>query len=134
MKVEYSIDFAEHPSFSKKIRKFLKRYHDDRALERLRKLLLWHFDPNDSIPISSKMLRPINKVGPNIEAYKVDMAVADLKRGQFPRVCFWRLGKEIIFLCYGSHLKDYKDSELKELVKKRIKEISAERGLKVSLQ
>lgn len=70
-----------------------------------------------------KVLRRIDRIGVNIEVYKVTMSVKGLRQGQSPRVCFRFVGNLIVFLCFGTHIENYKDSQLKELVKKRIREL-----------
>lgn len=119
-------DFQEHPTFSRNTKKFFKKYYEaGRAFRHLKKLLDIHFAPNASNPmLSPKVLKRINKIGPNIEAFKVIMNVKGIKQGSCPRVCFWKTGNLIIFLCFGSHINNYKDSQLKNEVKQRIKEIN----------
>lgn len=118
------ISFLEHPSFSKEIKKFNKKYDGGIGFKSLKRLLEQHFHPTDGqIKFTPKVLRRIDRVGINIEVYKVTMSVKGLRQGQSPRVCFRFVGNLIIFLCFGTHIKNYKDSQLKELVKKRIKEL-----------
>ncbi|MBU1088305.1 hypothetical protein KKA02_00285 [Patescibacteria group bacterium] len=121
------ISFIEHPSFSKKIKKFNKKYDSGIGFKSLKKLLEQHFHPqNSQIKLTPQVLRRINRIGANIEVYKVIMRVKNLRSGQSPRLCFRHVGNLIVFLCFGTHINNYKDNELKELVKKRIKELDPE--------
>ena len=131
--MDYRLVFNEHPAFTRKLDKFCSKQHDEKALERLKKLLTEHFDKTNQFQLSERILRRINNIGTNIEAYKVNMVVVGLKPGQFPRICFWRLGIQIYFLCFGSHIDNYRDSELKDEVKKRICEIAGQEGLEVEV-
>lgn len=118
------ISFTEHPSFSKEIKKFNKKYDGGIGYKSLRKLLEQHFHPtNSQIKLTPKVLRRIDRIGANILAFKVTMRVKGLSQGQSPRLCFRFVGNLIVFLCFGSHIENYKDSELKELIKKRIREL-----------
>ena len=122
--VQMGISFLEHPSFSREIKKFNKKYDGGIGYKSLKRLLERHFHPTEAqVIFTPKVLREINRLGANIEAYKITMAVKGLRQGQSPRVCFRRVGNLIVFLCFGSHIENYKDSELKELVKKRIREL-----------
>jgi len=119
------VSFSEHPSFSREIKKFNKKY-DNGGLgyKQLRRLLELHFHPTDSqLKLTPQVLRRIDRIGANIEAYKVTMSVKGLRQNQSPRVCFRFVGNLIVFLCFGTHIDNYRDSELKELVKKRIKDL-----------
>lgn len=105
-----AISFLEHPSFAKEIKRFNKKYDGGIGYKSLKKL-------------TPQVLRRIDKIGANIEIYKVIMRVKGLRSGQSPRVCFRHVGNLIIFLCFGTHIENYKDSQLKELIKKRTKEL-----------
>ena len=116
--------FSEHPSFSRKIKKFNKKHDGGIGFKSLKKLLEQHFHPtNSQIRLTPKVLRRVDRIGANIEVYKVTMSVKGLRQGQSPRVCFRFVGNLIVFLCFGTHIENYKDSELKELVKKRIRDL-----------
>lgn len=118
------ISFFEHPSFSKKIKKFNNKYDGGIGYKMLKRLLEQHFHPiNRQVVFTPKVLRRIDRLGANIEAYKITMRVKGLSSGQSPRVCFRYAGNLITFLCFGTHIDNYKDSELKETVKQRIKDL-----------
>jgi len=118
------ISFLEHPSFSREIRKFSKRYDGGIGFKSLKKLLEQHFHPkNSQLRLSPKVLRRIDKIGANVAVYKVTMSVKGLRQKQSPRVCFRFVGNLIVFLCFGTHIANYKDSELKELAKQRIRDL-----------
>lgn len=118
------ISFLEHSSFAREIKKFNKKYDGGIGYKSLKRLLEQHFHPiNRQAVFTPKVLRRIDRLGANIEVYKITMRVKGLSSGQSPRVCFRYVGKLIIFLCFGTHIDNYKDSELKEMVKQRIKDL-----------
>lgn len=120
------ISFSEHPSFSREIKKFNKKHDGGIGFKSLKKLLEQHFHPtNSQLKLTPKVLRRVDRIGANIEVYKVTMSVKGLRQGQSPRLCFRFVGNLIIFLCFGTHIENYKDNELKELVKKRIKDFDS---------
>lgn len=126
MEPDLCISFQEHPTFSKEIEKFLKKHDDGTGFRHLQKLLSIHFHPVISqrqITLTPKVLRRIDRLGANVEVYKVTMRVKGLSSGQSPRVCFRHAGNLIAFLCFGTHIDNYKDSQLKEDVKSRILEL-----------
>lgn len=130
MEQEIRITFLEHSSFSKEIKKFNKKYNGDIGFRHLRKLLELHFHPvNKQLRFSQQVLRRVDRLGANIEAYKVIMRVKGLKSGQSPRICFRRVGNMIVFLCFGTHIDNYKDSNLKKLIKKQILDLDPEAQL-----
>jgi len=124
MEQEICVSFLEHSSFSREIKKFNKKYDRGIGFRHLKRLLKLHFHPTGSqFKITPKVLKRVDRIGTNIEVHKVIMSVKGLRQGQSPRVCFRFVGNLIIFLCFGTHIENYKDSELKELIKKRIKEL-----------
>lgn len=121
------VSFLEHPSFLKEIKKFNRKYDGGIGYQSLKRLLEQHFHPtNKQIIFTPKVLKQVDKLGANIQVYKIIMRVRGLSSGQSPRVCFRHEGNLIIFLCFGSHIDNYKDSELKEQIKKRIKDLNPE--------
>lgn len=124
MEPEVEISFLEHSTFSKEIDKFNKKYDNGIGYKSLKKLLQLQFHPiNKTIVLTPKILKRIDNIGANIHAYKVIMRVKNLSSGQSPRICFRVEGNLISFLCYGSHVDDYKDNKLRELIKKRAKDL-----------
>jgi len=124
MEEDVCVSFLEHDSFTREIEKFHKKYNSEASFRYLKKLLELHFHPvNCQITLTPKVLRRVDRLGANIEVYKVTMNVKGLRQGQCPRVCFRHVGNMIVFLCFGTHIDNYKDSELKEEVKQRIKDI-----------
>lgn len=125
---EACISFIEHPSFSKEIFKFNKKYDGGGiGFKSLKKLLEQQLNIiNRQIILSSTVLRRVDHLGANLEVYKITMRVKGLSSGQSPRVCFRYVGNLIVFLCFGTHLDNYKDSELKDAIKKRIKDLDSD--------
>ena len=124
MEGQAEISFIEHDSFGREIEKFNKKHDGGIGYKSLKKLLQINFNPIKSqVVLTPKVLKKVNNLGANIEVYKVIMRVKGLSSGQSPRVCFRVEGNLITFLCYGSHSEDYKDNELRELIKKRIKDL-----------
>lgn len=119
------IAFDEHPTFSRTFSKFARRYpRANDGYRHLKNLLSIQFHPqNPDTVLTPRVLHPLQEVGPNIEAFKVTMNIKGLSQGQSPRVCLWLRGNLIIFLCFGSHIEDYKHGKLIKLVRRRIKEI-----------
>lgn len=117
------ITFFEHPSFNRNIEKFNKKHDNGLGFRHLKKLLVLHFEPSAKFQISPKVLKRVDRLGYNIEVYKVTMHVKGLCRGLCPRICFQKLGNQITFLCFGTHIEDYKDYELREEIKVKIKEL-----------
>jgi hypothetical protein len=117
------VSFLEHVSFSREIKKFNKKYDSGIGFKSLKKLLSQHFHPvNSKLKLSPQVLRRVDRIGSNIMIYKVVMRVKNLRQGQSPRVCFRVAGNLITFLCFGTHIDNYKDSQLKETIKTRIKD------------
>lgn len=132
MEPDLCITFLEHPTFTRDIVKFHKKHDDGSALRHLKNLLSIQFHPlttKRQIILTPKVLRRVDRIGANIEVYKVIMRVKGLSSGQSPRVCFRCVGNLIIFLCFGTHIDNYKDSELKEEIKLRIQELDPEATL-----
>lgn len=124
--MDLSVEFDEHPSFEKEFKKFSKKYpNGSSAFRHLRTLLSIHFLPkNKNNPqFTLKVLHRVEGIGTNVVVYKIIMATKGLKHGQSPRICFWLRGLYITFLCFGTHIDNYKDSELRELAKRRIREL-----------
>lgn len=117
------VAFDEHPKFHKDFEKFCKKHQQGNlAFNHLKRLLSLHFSSSgqNNPYFTLKTLHRVDKIGQNIIAYKVIMNTKGLSQGQSPRICFWVRGPLITFLCMGSHIENYKDSELKELIKKCI--------------
>ncbi len=120
------IAFDEHPRFHKDFKTFCKKHQQGiLALRYLKNLLSIHFAPvNKNNPcFTLKTLHRVDRIGPNVVVYKVTMNTKGLSSGQSPRICIWVRGPLITFLCMGSHVENYKDSELKEELKKCIKDL-----------
>lgn len=123
---ELQIEFDEHPRFAKDFTKFCRKHQQAKlAYRHLKNLLSLHFHPNskNNPQFSLKVLHRVDNIGLNLVVYKVVMNTKGISHGQAPRICFWVRGTLITFLCFGSHINNYKDSELKDLAKRCIKEL-----------
>ena len=124
MEEQAGVSFLEHGSFSREIKKFNRKHDGGIGFRSLKRVLGQHFHPtNSQLKLTPKVLRRVDRIGANIEVYKVIMSVKGLRQGQSPRECFRFVGNLIVFLCFGTHIDNYKDSVLKELIKKRIKDL-----------
>ncbi len=124
---QLGITFIEHPSFSREIEKFNKKYDGGIGYTSLKRLLAKHFNPvKREVVFTPKILRRMDNIGANIEVYKINMAIKGLRQGQSPRVCFRYAGNLITFLCSGSHIDNYSSSQLRELIKRRVRDFDLE--------
>ncbi len=122
---EAYMSFLEHPSFSKEIKKFNKKYDGGGiGFKSLKRLLEQQLNlKNRQIILSPAVLKRVDNLGSNLEVYKIIMRVKGLRSGQSPRVCFRYVGNLIIFLCFGTHIDNYKDNQLRLVLKNRIKDL-----------
>ena len=105
MEKDLCVTFQEHPSYSKEINKFCKKHGDSSAPRHLENLLCIHFHPElakRQLALTPQVLKRVDRLGVNIEVYKVIMRFKGLSSGQSPRVCFRHVGNLIIFLCFGT--------------------------------
>lgn len=104
------------------MKKFLEKHHqDDRWVFNLQNLLTAHFEKK-STRLNTGVLDPIGKLE-NFELWKIYMSVGGVRKNQSPRVCFSKNEMDIIFFCFGTHIQNYKTSELIQIGKERLKEI-----------
>jgi len=118
------IEITRHYRFIKEWQKFCKKFIDgDKAIVELEKLLKKHFDGNLDPVIGPKSLYSVNNTG-DIEMWKVHCAVKGLRKNQRPRIYFFKHSEnKISFLCFGTHLDNYNDQELRADAINRAKEI-----------
>jgi hypothetical protein len=128
---DLEVSFDEHPRFNKKFSKFCKRYPQaEDGFRHLKKLLSTHFHPQNQNPIlTPTVLNQMDGIGPNVRAFKITMNTKGLSQGQAPRLCFWLRGNLITFLCFGSHIDNYKHSVLIQEVRRCIKELDPDAQL-----
>jgi hypothetical protein len=113
--------FSKHPSFDKEINKFLKKHHQsDDWIFKLQNLLEAHFETRTT-RLNINILAPIGEYL-DYKIYKIYMTIGGISKKNMPRVCFAQNDKDIIFLCFGTHINNYKTIELISISKKRIKE------------
>ena len=118
-----AIEISQHPQFTKEIEKFNKKYHAENDYRHFINLLELHFNPGEAFTFQASVLVQVNNVGPNVNVYKVIMTVKGLRKSQCPRICLRFEGRLITLLCFDTHIDNYKDSELRVMLKVRIKEL-----------
>lgn len=117
--------YSSHSKFDEEMDSFLKKHHqDDGWIFKLQNLLISHFEKKTTV-LGTNVLSPIGEYK-EYKLWKVYMAVGGISKKNRPRVCFAKRELEIIFLCFGTHIKNYKTIELILLEKKRIKEFIGE--------
>ena len=118
------IQITTHSRFDKEWEKFCNKYIEGKeALERLKRLLKKQFDNSFPNIIGPKSIKRVPRTG-DIDAWKVICTIEGLKKKQSPRVYFLIHHENIItFLCFGSHIQNYKDGKIREIAIKRAKEI-----------
>ena len=115
--------YSSHPKFAKEIGSFLKKHHqDDGWLFKLQNLLTSHFE-KETVRLGVNVLAPVGEYR-EYKLWKIYMAVGGVSKNDRPRVCFAKKDQGVIFLCFGTHVENYKTSELIFLGKKRIKEFT----------
>ncbi|MFC1756907.1 hypothetical protein ACFLZC_02005 [Patescibacteria group bacterium] len=72
------------------------------------------------------MLAPIGEHN-EYRLWKVYMSVGGISKNNRPRVCFSKKEETIIFLCFGTHVENYKTRDLIVIGKQRIKEFLGEK-------
>jgi len=118
------IQITTDSRFDKKWKKFCSnKYEGEKALNELKKLLKKQFNNNSPDVIGPKSIWRPPYTG-DIDMWKVICAIKGLKKKQSPKIYFFQHHKNIItFLCFGTHIQNYKDGELRKIAITRAKEI-----------
>ena len=117
------IQITTDSRFDKKWKKFGDKYEGEKALDELKRLLEKQFDNSSPDIIGPNSIWQVPHTG-DIDMWKVICATKGLKKSQSPRIYFLKHHKNIItFLCFGSHIKNYKDVELRKIAITRAKEM-----------
>jgi len=118
------IQITTHDRFDKEWKKFCnRRIEGGGALEQLKRLLKKRFDNSSPNIIGSKSIWRVPHTG-DIDMWKVICTFVGLKKKQSPKVYFLKHHENIItFLCFGSHIQNYKNGKLREIAIARAKEI-----------
>jgi hypothetical protein len=117
--------FEYSPKLTKQKKDYLKKHPTfEEDLNKLKKLLEIHFDPNQDFILTPKLL----VVDPNIKyrtVHKVcGVAVKGLNYKQQPRIWFKNEDNKIIFLLFmDDHINGYKESESVKEIEKILKEM-----------
>ena len=117
------IQITTDSRFDKEWKKFCNKYKGEKALDELKRLLKKQF--GNSLPdvIGPKSIWRTPHTG-DIDMWKVICAIKGLKKNQSPKIYFLKHHKNIItFLCFGSHIQNYKNGKLREIAIVRAKEI-----------
>jgi len=118
------IQITTHSRFDKEWEKFCNKHTEGKkALEQLKRLLKKQFDDSSPDVIGPKSIWRVPHTG-DINIWKVICAIKGLKKKQSPRIYLAKHHKNIItFLCFNSHIQNYKNGELRAIAIKRAKEI-----------
>ncbi len=117
--------YSSHPKFDKEIGDFLEKHHqDDGWVFKLQNLLISHFEKKTT-NLGINVLAPVGEYKDN-KLWKVYMAIGGVRKNQSPRICFAKKDDQIVFLCFGTHIQNYKTNKLVKLGKQRIKEFIGE--------
>lgn len=117
--------YSSHPRFDKKMTALLSKHaQDDGWLLKLQNLLTGHFDKR-TVRLGTNVLAPVGEYK-DYKLWKVYMAVGGMSKKDCPRVCLARNEQEIIFLCFGTHIKNYKTKDLISEAKGLLKEFIGE--------
>ena len=115
--------YSSHPSFDKEMGRFLTKHHqDDGWLFKLQNVLIGHFTKKICL---GNNLAVVGKYK-EYQLFKVYMVIGGITRNDRPRVCFAKKEETIIFLCFGTHINNYKTSKLISVGKLRLKEFTGE--------
>ncbi len=115
--------FASHPKFDREMADFLHKHHqNDGWMFKLQNLLTSHFELK-TVNLGTEVLAPVAEFE-EYRLYKIYMAVGGVSKNDRPRVCFAIKNNVLVFLCFGTHIKNYKTVELVALGKRRIKEFT----------
>jgi len=113
--------FSSHPKFDREMEAFLKKHHqDDGWMFKLQNLLTSHYELR-TVRLGVEVLAPIGEYE-EYKMYKIYMSVGGVSKNDRPRVCFAKREQTIIFLCFGTHIENYKNSDLIKSGKTRMKE------------
>jgi hypothetical protein len=113
--------FSSHPKFDKELGTFLKKHHkDDGWLFKLQNLLTSNYEKR-TVNLSQEVIPPVGAYE-GYKVHKVHMVIGGISKNDRPRVCFAIKDSTIIFLCFGTHIDNYKNSVLVAIAIERIKE------------
>lgn len=117
------IQITTDSRFDKEWKKFCNKNGGNKALDELKRLLKKQFDNSLPNVIGPKSIWSVPYTG-DINMWKVICAIKGLKKRQSPKIYFLKHHKNIItFLCFGSHIQNYKNGELRKIAITRAKEI-----------
>ena len=117
--------YSAHPRFDKELGKFLSKHHQDEGwLFKLQNLLTSHFEKKTT-NLGTQVLALIGEYK-EYQLFKVYMVIGGVSKKDCPRVCLAKNEGTIIFLCFGTHIENYKTKDLILMGKERIKEFIGE--------
>lgn len=113
--------FSSHPAFDKEFNKFKNKHRqENKELQRLENLLTSHFEKK-TVRLNENVMPPVGEYE-SYRIYKIYMSFSGVTKKQRPRLCFGIKDGAIIFLCFGTHITNYKTHELIKTSKERLKD------------
>lgn len=115
--------------YDKEMSEFLKKYcHNRTSLEELLakhgKLISQHLKNPGLNMLNANDFNRVADFGEyDVYFFKAIIPGANLKRTQHPKAYILAYDNKLWFLCCGTHLKNYKDAELRQKAKEAVKDI-----------
>ena len=127
---EFRCQFAHSERVMKDLAKYFKKYSRSKAKDNLERtindaerLLDHHFDSSTfRLPVSA-CNHSFNHGTFEIYYFRLSPVGTNLSKTQRPKVYFYRSGSQVGFLCFGTHVDNYSDSELRKIATERLNEM-----------
>lgn len=118
------LSFIDHPCFNKEaavLQRRLPKFID--GLKSFKRICEVHFNPTEPRQVIAPGKLHRIKVLDNYTIWKIELAVANLRPNQFPRIWFAIQGSTIVFLCSGAHMDNYNDEERDRVAEQLVTDI-----------
>lgn len=118
------LEFLEHSHFTKQAAEFNRRFSGfEQGFLATKNIFEVHFHPTNPMQrIAPGKIHCVLR-NPIFAIWKLEMAVADLKSNQWPRVWFAVSGNKIGFLCMGTHVDNYDNNKMDRLAQNLVSDI-----------